>query len=249
MSPPEVRWAHHSSPSPVTPQNLPGERRHVDGGGRSRNRSSYAPPDNRHHHPTGHRLGHWPPRDGQTGLTPVSANGSRAWAQLVNMWQSSGRAEVQIQAQVQIRSQWVAHGGQLRGGRGQGEGDNRGRGRRNRDTEHSTHTPAPAPRRMFTPPVVDSPSIVPRVITSGGTGWRNVLRKNSRGRPKILFYNKNEPYYGFTNFSPHPVMYNGKRYPTSEHLFQSFKVGEKILLYFYPLVDLGMFTSSFINPT
>jgi hypothetical protein len=42
--------------------------------------------------------------------------------------------------------------------------------------------------------------------------------------PRILFYHKHDPHYGFTNFSPHPVMYKGKRYPTSEHLFQSFKV-------------------------
>lgn len=43
-------------------------------------------------------------------------------------------------------------------------------------------------------------------------------------RPRILFYHKHDPHYGFTNFSPHPVMYKGKKYPTSEHLFQSFKV-------------------------
>ncbi|KAG2149039.1 DUF1768-domain-containing protein [Suillus bovinus] len=42
-------------------------------------------------------------------------------------------------------------------------------------------------------------------------------------RECILFYNKHEPYYEFTNFSPHDVVYAGKRYPTSEHLFQSFK--------------------------
>ncbi|KAI0790016.1 hypothetical protein C8Q75DRAFT_793093 [Abortiporus biennis] len=41
--------------------------------------------------------------------------------------------------------------------------------------------------------------------------------------PPILFYHKHEPHYGFTNFSPHPVVYKGKKYPTSEHLFQSFK--------------------------
>ncbi|KAG6840143.1 hypothetical protein C0991_008580 [Blastosporella zonata] len=39
----------------------------------------------------------------------------------------------------------------------------------------------------------------------------------------ILFYEKNDPYYEFTNFSDHDVFYNGKRYPTSEHLFQSLK--------------------------
>ena len=43
-------------------------------------------------------------------------------------------------------------------------------------------------------------------------------------RHRILFYHRHDPHYGFTNFSPHPVVFNGKRYPTSEHLFQSFKV-------------------------
>ena len=43
-------------------------------------------------------------------------------------------------------------------------------------------------------------------------------------RQSIFFYNKNDPHYGFTNFSPDPVTYKGKQYPTSEHLFQSFKV-------------------------
>ncbi|KIJ98117.1 hypothetical protein K443DRAFT_104412 [Laccaria amethystina LaAM-08-1] len=45
----------------------------------------------------------------------------------------------------------------------------------------------------------------------------------STTRPRILFYNKCDPHYGFTNFSAHSVVYKGKRYPTSEHLFQSFK--------------------------
>ncbi|KAH9942727.1 hypothetical protein B0H21DRAFT_696088 [Amylocystis lapponica] len=42
-------------------------------------------------------------------------------------------------------------------------------------------------------------------------------------RQRILFYHKHNPHYGFTNFSPHPVRYKRKLYPTSEHLFQSFK--------------------------
>lgn len=47
----------------------------------------------------------------------------------------------------------------------------------------------------------------------------------SNGTPKkILFYHAHDPYYGFTNFSPDPIQYNGKTYPTSEHLFQSMKV-------------------------
>lgn len=40
----------------------------------------------------------------------------------------------------------------------------------------------------------------------------------------VLFYHSHDPHYGFTNFSPHSVIYDGKEYPTSEHLFQSFKV-------------------------
>ena len=52
---------------------------------------------------------------------------------------------------------------------------------------------------------------------------RNLLRKNPRSRPKIFFYGKDTPHYAFTNFSPHPVEYEGKEYPTTEHLFQSFK--------------------------
>ncbi|KAJ6507726.1 hypothetical protein C8R47DRAFT_1208766 [Mycena vitilis] len=42
-------------------------------------------------------------------------------------------------------------------------------------------------------------------------------------RARVLFYHKTDPHYGFTNFSAHPVFYDNKRYPTSEHLFQSFK--------------------------
>ncbi|KAF8150098.1 hypothetical protein B0H34DRAFT_666421 [Crassisporium funariophilum] len=49
------------------------------------------------------------------------------------------------------------------------------------------------------------------------------IRRGSPTRPRILFYHKHDPHYGFTNFSAHPVIYKGKKYPTSEHLFQSFK--------------------------
>ncbi|KAF8546463.1 DUF1768-domain-containing protein [Imleria badia] len=54
------------------------------------------------------------------------------------------------------------------------------------------------------------------VISSGG--WAH-----AHARPKVLFYDKHKPYYEFTNFSPHEVVYEGRRYPTSEHLFQAFK--------------------------
>jgi len=63
-------------------------------------------------------------------------------------------------------------------------------------------------------------------------GARNP-RKIFRGRPKIFFYNKDEPHYGFTNFSPHSVVYEARLYPTSEHLFQSFKFIHKPALMDY----------------
>jgi hypothetical protein len=59
---------------------------------------------------------------------------------------------------------------------------------------------------------------------STNIGPQGSSSKPSSARTRILFYHKNDPYYGFTNFSPHPVIYKGKKYPTSEHLFQSFKV-------------------------
>ncbi|KIK92350.1 hypothetical protein PAXRUDRAFT_830033 [Paxillus rubicundulus Ve08.2h10] len=55
------------------------------------------------------------------------------------------------------------------------------------------------------------------VVSSGGSSH------NRRKPHKISFYDKGKPYYEFTNFSPHDVLYKGKRYPTSEHLFQAFK--------------------------
>ncbi|KAK7031154.1 hypothetical protein VNI00_013569 [Paramarasmius palmivorus] len=70
---------------------------------------------------------------------------------------------------------------------------------------HSRPLGLPAIMNTRTPP--NSPSVPPRA--------------------KILFYHKHDPHYGFTNFSAHPVFYKGKRYPTSEHLFQSFKFEHK----------------------
>ena len=63
-------------------------------------------------------------------------------------------------------------------------------------------------------------------LTPGGPNIPGPALPWWHGTNKILFYNKHEPYYGFTNFSNHPVMYERKKYPTSEHLFQSFKVLE-----------------------
>lgn len=54
---------------------------------------------------------------------------------------------------------------------------------------------------------------------------RSLSRSRSRERrSSIYFYGKNDPYYGFTNFSQHQVVYEAKCYFTSEHLYQSLKV-------------------------
>ena len=72
-----------------------------------------------------------------------------------------------------------------------------------------------------------------------------IPRRGSPSRPtarqRILFYHKHDPYYGFTNFSPHPVIYKGKKYPTSEHLFQSFKVSHLFLTFWSNIYDFSQF--------
>ncbi|KAJ3888168.1 hypothetical protein GG344DRAFT_54217 [Lentinula edodes] len=47
--------------------------------------------------------------------------------------------------------------------------------------------------------------------------------RGNRDGNRIFFYHKHQPYFEFTNFSRHAVSYEGKMYPTSEHLFQAFK--------------------------
>lgn len=61
----------------------------------------------------------------------------------------------------------------------------------------------------------------PMVIDQDGVAGQG---RQSQRRTRIFFYDKTKPYYGFTNFSGHPVVYRGNMYPTSEHLFQAFKV-------------------------
>jgi ribA/ribD-fused uncharacterized protein len=39
----------------------------------------------------------------------------------------------------------------------------------------------------------------------------------------ILFYRVRDPYGAFSNFSPHPIMFDGTRWPTNEHYFQAQK--------------------------
>ncbi|KAH8092610.1 hypothetical protein BXZ70DRAFT_1010695 [Cristinia sonorae] len=87
-----------------------------------------------------------------------------------------------------------------------------------RPTSTLDHQPFP-----LQPPTPAQPSRSSRRASAANSP---VYPPTRREQQFILFYNKGEPYYGFTNFSPHPVIYNGKKYPTSEHLFQSFKFHE-----------------------
>ena len=79
------------------------------------------------------------------------------------------------------------------------------------------------------PRMVSSPRVkaVRSEITSPATFSPEIYQHGPSPLPatrQILFYHKHDPYYEFTNFSPFPVIYDGKEYPTAEHLFQSFKV-------------------------
>ena len=58
---------------------------------------------------------------------------------------------------------------------------------------------------------------------------------------------KHGPYYEFTNFSPHEVVYEGRRYPTSEHLFQAFKVRCTIMSFVGMLADATVGCGQFLD--
>ncbi|KAG0692706.1 hypothetical protein DFH29DRAFT_817226 [Suillus ampliporus] len=88
-------------------------------------------------------------------------------------------------------------------------------------TDASPALPPRAPRGLHSPHASPSPQSSPLTTTRPTPLSSTAL---SNGKPeKILFYHVHDPYYGFTNFSPDPIEYNGKTYPTSEHLFQSLK--------------------------
>ena len=87
-------------------------------------------------------------------------------------------------------------------------------------SDHGEHVSRQSVYRARLPGVKSSPLH----LSTNNIGPQGSSSKPSSARSRILFYHKTDPYYGFTNFSPHPVIYKGKKYPTSEHLFQSFKV-------------------------
>lgn len=146
-----------------------------------------------------------------TSFSHVSAEGSRAFAQDMQRGWTTGNVEGGFQVQAQ---------GQIKVG---GPPPTQSTTRLERHRRNSVgHPPPQTLGRMSISSPVDPP-VIPG-INANVTHVPNRLRRDSYQRHRILFYHRHEPHYGFTNFSDHPVMYEGKRYPTSEHLFQSFKV-------------------------
>ncbi|EED83245.1 predicted protein [Postia placenta Mad-698-R] len=85
--------------------------------------------------------------------------------------------------------------------------------------------PAPDQRKNTRPSLLKKTKPKPQFTSTSPITPTSPQRSphTPRAPARILFYNKDQPYYGFTNFSTHSVLYNNKSYPTSEHLFQSFK--------------------------
>lgn len=85
----------------------------------------------------------------------------------------------------------------------------------------SRHEQAASPYSTYVPPPKSaSPKSSPPASASKAT------RRPPRSAPvrgKLHFYDRDESFYGFTNFSRHNVNYRGGNYSTSEHLFQSLK--------------------------
>ena len=52
---------------------------------------------------------------------------------------------------------------------------------------------------------------------------RNYVTSPFTSKNEIKFYNRDEPYYEFTNFYPTRILIDGKDWPTSEHYFQAQK--------------------------
>lgn len=180
-----------------------GQQKDAESGGRSWYRSSSTPPETRNRDTR-------PQDSGNKGLKSVSADDSLAWGKNLVERTWPGRTQnTQVQAQVQTSDRWS---GQLQ--------EPRGRPRRSSDASHSNPVPPPPPPKPahYTPP---SPSRTPTI--PGITPQEMGLKKKSSDPKQIYFYSKHREHYGFTNFSPHPVEYLGKRYPTSEHLFQALK--------------------------
>ncbi|KAG8826454.1 hypothetical protein FRC17_008226 [Serendipita sp. 399] len=89
-----------------------------------------------------------------------------------------------------------------------------------RQRSNSTPTAPPNMQAIAYPPYLQKqPKRADSPVQSSGS--------KGKGNKPIYFYDKSDPHYGFTNFSPHTVNYLGKRYPTSEHAFQAHKASRQ----------------------
>jgi len=80
--------------------------------------------------------------------------------------------------------------------------------------------------RLFTEhrgPIIGNHNITSPAVCLATTPNPRASMTNELG--PIVFYNKNEPYYEFTNFVLYPIDLDGKRWPSSEHYFQAQKFG------------------------
>lgn len=64
-------------------------------------------------------------------------------------------------------------------------------------------------------------------LTSYGASGTEATKRSQGSKAQdtstLFFYERDRPYYEFTNFASYDVEYRGKIYPTSEHLFQARK--------------------------
>ena len=59
---------------------------------------------------------------------------------------------------------------------------------------------------------------------AGGRGRSHTVYSSHHGSSHVInFYNREDPYYEFTNFHPCPIHINGELWPTTEHYFQAQK--------------------------
>ncbi|KAF9648837.1 DUF1768-domain-containing protein [Thelephora ganbajun] len=94
---------------------------------------------------------------------------------------------------------------------------------------HRSPSNSPITPVNIQPTPSNSSTYIPSTLSRRFSKSSQLSPAPARPRP-ILFYHKHEPHYGFTNFSNHAVKYEGRVYPTSEHLFQSLKFAHRPLL-------------------
>ncbi len=87
-------------------------------------------------------------------------------------------------------------------------------------------TSQPQPAQPIPSPSQPQPNI--QLITQTRNALQNTHWLNIPTPPgAIHFYDKNKPYYAFTNFYPAPMNFKGQTWPTSEHAYQAQKFTQR----------------------